>query len=301
MAEVWLGSRLIRACICAGIPLFCAATLLTHRAEGEVRVTMIDVGQGDGFYLKSPSGSHCMIDGGSTDVSSVGAYRIEPFLKSQGVGMLDYVFVSHGDEDHLSGIRELLLSQKFGIRIGKLILPDEQVLDGALLELANTAEQTGTEVGVIHAGEQWSDGEMYLKCLAPSREYDGESGNAASMVLELDYGNFEMLFTGDVEGEGEDALVQAKCLRDYDILKAAHHGSKNSTTKAFLEQTRPEITWISAGINNRYGHPHKETVERLENAGSITMKTQDFGAVTVYTDGKQMRMEMFCKIKDFPI
>ena len=63
-----------------------------------------------------------------------------------------------------------------------------------LLELANTAEQTGTEVGVIHAGEQWSDGEMYLKCLAPSREYDGESGNAASMVLELDYGNFEMLF-----------------------------------------------------------------------------------------------------------
>lgn len=301
MAEVWLGSRLIRACICAGIPLFCAATLLTHRVEGEVRVTMIDVGQGDGFYLKSPSGSHCMIDGGSTDVSSVGAYRIEPFLKSQGVGMLDYVFVSHGDEDHLSGIRELLLSQKFGIRIGKLILPDEQVLDGALLELANTAEQTGTEVGVIHAGEQWSDGEMYLKCLAPSREYDGESGNAASMVLELDYGNFEMLFTGDVEGEGEDALVQAKCLRDYDILKAAHHGSKNSTTKAFLEQTRPEITWISAGINNRYGHPHKETVERLENAGSITMKTQDFGAVTVYTDGKQMRMEMFCKIKDFPI
>ena len=64
MAEVWLGSRLIRACICAGIPLFCAATLLTHRVEGEVRVTMIDVGQGDGFYLKSPSGSHCMIDWG---------------------------------------------------------------------------------------------------------------------------------------------------------------------------------------------------------------------------------------------
>ena len=120
-------------------------------------------------------------------------------------------------------------------------------------------------------------------------------------ILDQDYGNFEMLFTGDVEGEGEDALVQAKCLRDYDILKAAHHGSKNSTTRAFLEQTRPEITWISAGINNRYGHPHKETVERLENAGSITMKTQDFGAVTVYTDGKQMRMEMFCKIKDFPI
>ena len=299
--ELRLWSRIIRIGTCVCMPLFCVTTILEHQNTGELQVTMIDVGQGDGLYLKSPSGSHCLIDGGSTDVLSVGAYRIEPFLKSQGVGTLDYVFVSHGDEDHLNGIRELLLSQKLGIRIEMLILPDECVLDASLLELAETAKQTGTKVGVIHAGEQWSDGEMCLKCLAPSREYDGESGNAASMVLELDYGNFEMLFTGDVEGMGEEELVQAKHLRQYDILKAAHHGSKNSTTEAFLEQTQPEIAWISAGIGNSYGHPHKETIERLENAGSTVMKTQDFGAVTVYTDGKQMRMEMFCKIEDFPI
>ncbi len=298
-ACIW--KRIIRSSLLLCMPFFGVMTMLGHQKRGEMQVTMLDVGQGDGLYLKSPSGKKMMIDGGSTDIRAVGEYRLESFLKNQGVGKLDYIFVSHGDEDHINGIRELLLDQTFGIAIDTLVLPDERVLDSALLELAQTAEKTGTKVTVFHAGEQWSDGNMTLKCLAPLKEYQGEAGNAASMVLELDYGNFEMLFTGDAEGLGEDALVSGGKLKNYDILKVAHHGSKNSTSNEFLEQTKPKEAWISSGINNRYGHPHNETIERLKNQNCIIRKTQDSGAVTVYTNGKQMRTEMFCKMEDFQI
>lgn len=291
----------IRTGILFGIVFFCMLTIWEHQSPGKLQVTMIDVGQGDGIYLKSPSGKRCLIDGGSTDVTAVGEYRIAPFLKNQGTRRLDYVFVSHGDEDHLNGIRELLLTQEYGIRVDTLVLPDEHVLDRTLKELARTAEENGTKVAVIHAGEWWTDNGMCLKCLAPTNEYAGESGNAASMVLELTYGDFEMLFTGDVEGEGEKMLVQEGILKQYDVLKVSHHGSKNSTSAAFLEQTNPKIAWISAGIDNRYGHPHKETIERLQRIESRIIKTQDCGAVTISINRAKIRMEMFCKIEDFPI
>lgn len=269
--------------ICAG----------SHGKQGELRVTMLDVGQGDGLYIRTPSGMHCFIDGGSTDISKVGTYRIEPFLKSQGVGRLDYVFVSHGDADHINGIQELLQNQLLGISIDTLVLPRENVLDDALEELARTAVRFGTKVAVIQEGQQVTDGEMSLVCLAPSQDYSGETGNASSMVLALEYQEFDMLFTGDVEGAGEEALAKSNLLRDCDILKVAHHGSKNSTIEQFLDKAQPEISLISAGRENRYGHPHQETLKRLESMGCQIYSTQECGAITLKTDGKRIEIERY--------
>ncbi len=281
----------------AGLAVFfCIICSAGHGRAGELRVTMLDVGQGDSLYVRTPSGCHCLIDGGSTDVSKVGVYRIEPFLKSQGVGRLHYVFISHGDADHINGIQEMLENQFLGISIDTLVLPPENVWDDALRELARTALKVGTRAAVIQEGQQVKDGEMLWTCLAPAQNYSGEIGNASSMVLSLEYGEFDMLFTGDVEGGGEEALTGSGLLKDYDVLKAAHHGSKNSSIEQFLEVTRPEITLISAGRDNRYGHPHAEAIKRLEALDSRIFSTQTCGAVTLRTDGKTIRIERFIGI-----
>ena len=100
-----------------------------------------------------------------------------------------------------------------------------------------------------------------------------------------------MLLTGDVEGQGEDALVESGRLRKYDVLKAAHHGSKNSSLEPFLESVKPSVTLISAGVDNRYGHPHEETLMRLDAAGSRVYSTQENGAVRIWTDGENMKIQ----------
>lgn len=283
-------ARAASACLAVGFCMICSAG---HGRTGELRVTMLDVGQGDSLYVRTPSGLHCLVDGGSTDVSKVGTYRMEPFLKSQGVGRLDYVFISHGDADHINGIQELLENQWMGISIDMLVLPAETVWDDALRELARTALRFRTRAAVIQEGQQVKDGELSLTCLAPVQDYSGEIGNASSMVLSLEYGEFDMLFTGDVEGGGEEALAKSGLLKDCDVLKAAHHGSKNSSIPQLLEIVQPEISLISAGRDNRYGHPHAETIERLKTLGSQIYSTQTCGAVTLRTDGKRIWIETF--------
>ncbi len=273
--------------------VFCVGCVWGHATPGELKITAIDMGQGEGLYIRSPAGKHYMIDGGSTSESQVGKYRMKPFLKSQGVGTLDYVFISHGDEDHISGVKELLTDQDMGIRIRTLVLPAKDVLDESLQKLAELAEQNGTRAVTMECGQRVSDGKITLTCLAPLKEYTGDIGNASSMVLELEYKAFEMLFTGDLEGEGEQQLLNKGNLRDYDVLKAGHHGSKNSTSEELLSVILPEITVISAGKENRYGHPHEETLTRLENIGSRVYCTKESGAVTIVTDGERVQMQKF--------
>ncbi|MDD3404100.1 MAG: DNA internalization-related competence protein ComEC/Rec2 [Hespellia sp.] len=270
--------------------------------QKNISVTMLDVGQGDGLVVKGNRGLVCMIDGGSSDVAEVGKYRIEPYLKSQGIGTVDYAFISHGDSDHYSGIEEMLKRQRIGVRIRYLVLPGPSVQDEKLKALAKEAAENGVKVVTIQEGESVCDDaghqdgtHMKLTCVAPAEDYAGEIGNASSMVLSLSYGEFHMLFTGDVEGVGETALTerlnQFQAAADgemnvkYEVLKVAHHGSKNSSTQEFLEAVKPRIALISAGRNNRYGHPHEETVKKLMDMGCRIKSTQDQGAVRIVTDG----------------
>lgn len=243
---------------------------------------MLDVGQGDCFLVKSPNGNAYLVDGGSSDVNQVGKYRIEPCLKSLGVGRLTSVFVSHGDLDHCNGIRELLQRQKFGIQIDCLVLPEQYKEDDTLMELAQIAKEQDIQVTIFREGMGVREGEVLWKSI----QGDG-NGNEGSMVLELRYKKFEMLFTGDVEGEGE-SNVTGRLRMTYDVLKVAHHGSKNGTTEQFLEKVSPRISLISAGEQNRYGHPHEETVMRLKNCGSVIYGTCGKGAVRLKTDGQRI-------------
>lgn len=258
--------------------------LLIQPYDGDLQIGMLDIGQGDCIYVEGPEGGNYLIDGGSTDIRAVGTYRIEPYLLSIGVGTLDYVLISHGDTDHLNGVEEMLARQQIGVKIDTLVLCEEQFWDEKLLALAQLAYENGTKVATIQAEDTITEGGMIITCLAPASDYNGEIGNASSMVLDISYGALDMLSTGDVEGEGEVALTEylEESEKVYDILKVAHHGSKNSTTDTFLEipaMQELSIALISAGVDSIYGHPHEETLLRLEALGCRIYQTSINGGV----------------------
>ena len=265
--------------------LILAIGVMAYRPTGQLDITMLDVGQGDGIYLRGPKGTTYFIDGGSSDESGLGKYCIEPFLESQGTGVLDYVFITHGDSDHYSGIEEMLARQDVGIQIRNLVLPSLYKQDRDLLELARVAQASGVDVLVINARECLKEGGFSITCLQPTMDDKELAGNAGSMVLEVKYGEFSMLCTGDVEGKGEEQLLQKVAGKEYDVLKVAHHGSKYSTSERFLKLCSPDIALISAGKDNRYGHPHEELLKRLENADCKIYNTQENGAIMLETDG----------------
>ena len=278
--------------------------------QGKFVAVVLDVGQGDGIFMRGPEGGTYLVDGGSSDVKKPGQYRIEPFIKSQGVGVLDYVLISHGDSDHIDGVEELIERQDIGVKIGTLVLPVQEVWDEALKGLAEKAKEYGIRVNVIEPGQSIMEGDMAVTCIQPENpgteaengEAEGrdvekgyEPGNVASMVLAVKFGKFDMMLTGDAEEEGEEQITKQleERYRDctWEILKVAHHGSKNSSSEEFLRQVKPVYAFISAGQKNRYGHPHQETIKRLTDAGSKIYSTQENGALIVEVeDGETMKV-----------
>lgn len=273
--------------LAAGVLATGMILVLTDLPEPEhIQVAVLDVGQGDSIFIKGPNGGTYLMDGGSSDVKSVGKYRMEPFLKSQGVGTLDYVIVSHGDADHMNGIEELLDRQDVGVRIRTLVLPEPNLWEEHLEALAQKAKQSGIRVVCIEQGEILEEGNLSLNCVCPGKHTTLEPGNEASLVFEVRYDAFDMLLTGDVEGKGEEALIEALDDREVTVLKVAHHGSKNATGERLLEKIKPKIAIISAGKNNRYGHPHQETLDRIHKYESRIYKTEEEGAVVMKSGRK---------------
>lgn len=278
--------------------IFCASLsfavfLMAYRPAGNLTVTMLDVGQGDSIFLRGPKGNTYLIDGGSSDVEELGKYRMEPFLKSQGVGTLDYVFVTHGDTDHYSGIEEMLKRQNVGVEIRRLVFPSNWKKDDALVELAQTAKKAGVSIVMIESRKCITEGKLQIECIQPSPSDHHLSGNAGSLVLSVAFGEFSMLCTGDVEAKGEDVLMRRLKGQQFTVLKVAHHGSKHSSSEAFLRTAQPEIAIISAGEDNSYGHPHQETLKRLKDIGCKIFETVRNGAITLQTDGNRLTIDCF--------
>ncbi|MDE7342370.1 MAG: DNA internalization-related competence protein ComEC/Rec2 [Lachnospiraceae bacterium] len=279
-----------------------ALLCITVRYRSGLQITFLDVGQGDCIYLADEKGAHYLIDGGSSSKSDVGTYQILPFLKEEGADALDAVFVTHMDIDHYNGL--LMLVEEMvqnGVMIENLILPDIGAgsRGEAYAELEALALQRGISVHYIHRGETLCRGSIKFTCLHPEKGAEQES-NEASVVLYLEYGAFSALFTGDLEGSGEEAVrQQLESLMPagggITVLKVAHHGSRNSTNEAFLETVSPKLALISAGKNNRYGHPHEELMTRLEQAGCHIYQTKESGAVTIRVTqgGKRVRVRAF--------
>lgn len=265
------------------------AGLSVHPLAG-LEMTFLDVGQGDSIFWQTGDGTSFLCDGGSSSVSQVGKYRILPFLKCRGIRKLDYLFLTHMDADHVNGACELL-KEDTGVTIGCLVLPDIQEQDETCQKILSYAEQKRIPAVKFHDGVEMCAKNWSLECLAPEKGMDGTDKNASSLVLLLEYGSFRALLTGDIEGEGEQRLIGSGELKPVSVLKAAHHGSKNSTPREFLDLTQPAASVISCGKDNSYGHPSPELLKRLEETDTVIYTTMEQGAVTVITDGEQFSVE----------
>lgn len=262
--------------------------LLARYPSHNLQITFLDVGQGDGICMELPDGRVYLMDGGSSDVSKIGNYRLVSFLKAKGIRKIDAVFLSHGDADHINGIAELLEEKQMSIDCICLPAGAEQE---EFVEIRDLARARNISVRTIQAGDFWENNGAKFWCLNPADVT--ESGNAASMVLYMEYENFSMLLTGDLEGEGEKSvadLLRTNAIADVSVLKVAHHGSKNSTKEEFLRQCSPTVAVISCGEHNTYGHPHKETLERLNDMGTAIYRTDCSGAVQITVSGSRMKV-----------
>lgn len=274
-------------CLFLSAVLLCA--ILFFPKKNHFYVSFLDVGQGDGICISDGAGKYIMIDGGSTSGSEVGKYIIGPFLKYRGIKKIDAWIVTHGDEDHCSGVLELLHD---GYEVDYLLLAEAMAQDASWYQLVDAAMENGTEVIYVSSGDALQLQNCEMECLYPSKDDSGDA-NALSQVWSLKKGDMSVLFTGDIGEEQEEMLLKRNQMEEYVILKTAHHGSKYSSCDAFLQKVSPDYAIISCGENNRYGHPHAETLDRLEKAGSHILQTQYEGQITLFEDREVWHIKSF--------
>ena len=238
-------------------------------------IYFLDVGQGDGILIRSPDGRNIVIDGGSTSQSKCGTYTLLPALRSQGMTEIDCWFVTHTDEDHISGLKELLLQGKLTqIKVRTVVFSAYVFQDAALAELEAVIRAAGITIVWMREGDVIGDDTFTLTCLHPTAEYRAKDKNAASLALAYHSDTFDMLFTGDMDA---DAVADMDIQQDYDCIKLPHHGSKYSYVEGVYAHA--DYGLISCGYNNRYGHPHTEVLQGLAQEGSKVLRTDEMGAV----------------------
>ena len=261
-------------------------------------ICFLDVGQGASIYIKSETGNDYLIDGGSSDEKNIGEYKLESFLEARQVDSLEYVFVTHCDSDHTSGIIELI--ERGNIVIGKLVLPDieKEARDDKYLKMVNLAEERDIEVVYMKAGDKLKDGRLMLTCLNPCLNVEGKGDNGGrgasgdinenSLVFVAEYKDVVCIFTGDIGKDTECEIVPS--LKQFNlkekkvIYDVAHHGSGNSNSQEMIDCIKPDISIVSCGRDNSYGHPATEVIGRLEDVDSRIYYTYESGQIEIYED-----------------
>jgi competence protein ComEC len=208
---------------------------------------------------------------------------------------LDYVFVTHSDSDHYSGILELLEEER--LPIGNLVLPAISNPDEAYQTLVALAVEKGCQVYYMKQGDTMELGDVTFRCWNPKPQAYTEK-NESSIVLHMNYGSFDALLTGDMDATVEEQLMQEADWEKWnpetwEFLKVAHHGSATASSEAFLQTIHPVIAGISVGQANRYGHPAEEVMERLNRYAGKIYLTKDHGAVTIETNGSIYEVQIY--------
>jgi competence protein ComEC len=287
------------------LPLTCTqllllAVLILHpfssgRASGTLRVDFLDVGQGDSALVTMPDGTTLLVDAGGNTMDStrrIGETVVSEYLWWRGLSEIDYVLATHADADHIDGLNDVL--KNFTVR-GALIAR-RPVDDPEFAKFSQTLVRTNTHSETIVAGDVIYFGDVAVSVLWPPANGE-KSTNNDSIVLRIQYGERSILLTGDIEQAAERSLLSSQQQLHSDVIKVPHHGSKTSSTEAFVAATNPQLAIISVGRTSRFGHPHKEVVERWQSNGATVLTTGQSGAITITTDGHNLSLKEFLATK----
>ncbi len=264
-----------------------------------LRVSFIDVGQGDAALVEFPGGRTMLIDAGMrSEEYDAGEHIVVPFLKRRGIRVLDWVVASHPHADHIGGM--LHVFEKLEVK--EVIESGQPARDSVFIRYRYAIEQEGAVVRHARAFDSaLTINGVRLYFLYPTHNavtqdtfFTSLNLNNTSVVVKLSYGETSWLFTGDLEQEGEaDVVSLFGPFLKADVLKVGHHGSKTSSTDQFLQHVRPKYAVISAGRNNKFNHPSESVVQRLQEIDAEVLRTDEEGAIVFESDGKEIERVMW--------
>jgi len=234
--------------------------IVSYIPHNKAKVTFLNVGHGDCAVIRLSDNKTIVVD---TGTESMCDFEVIPYLERQNVHKIDYLFLSHSDSDHAGGVKILTETMKV-----------ENVVTGKAykLEVGNLKHQTVRKGDIINV-----ENARFEILHAPKT---AENDNDSSVVMRMDFGESSFLFTGDISNNVESLIEKA----DADVLKVAHHGADNSSSKEFLSRVTPKISVLSLQKNNRFGHPDAETLKRLENASEWVLRTDEDKTITIMCD-----------------
>ena len=236
--------------------------------QQKLKIHFLDVGQGDSCFIITPNHKTILIDGGGSTSSSfdVGKDTVIPYLLDKGYTKINYVFISHFDQDHVGGILPVLEE----LHIGQIFISPQVEKSENYETFLELVKQKDLKVQEVKAGDKIIIEDITFQILWPiEKPMEENMLNNNAMVMKLQYKSFSMLFTGDIE-----EIAEKKILNLYKdnadklnttVLKVAHHGSKSSSTEEFLKVVNSKVAIIGVGENNMFGHPNNEVLERLQS------------------------------------
>ena len=253
----------------------------TTPASGDgLAVHFIDVGQADCALLEC-GGEYMLIDGGNREDGQL----VVSYLEQQGVEELSAVVCTHAHEDHVGGLPSVLAVYP----THAVYAPTRTYASKVFDDFVYYADQQRLEITIPSPGDGWTLGETSVTVLGPVQSYADQ--NDTSIVLKVEYGGTSFLFTGDMETDAENDMLDywgSRISWKTDVLKVGHHGSDTSTGYRFLNEVDPDYAVISVGKGNSYGHPHEEPLSRLNQAGVTILRTDELGTIVARTDGKEI-------------
>ncbi|WP_373845009.1 ComEC/Rec2 family competence protein [Clostridium sp.] len=247
--------------------------------SSEFVVHYIDIGQGDSELIQI-NNKNLLIDAGPTKNTN----KLLSYLNSINIKKLDYVIATHPDEDHIGGMSTIIDTYP----IGKFYAPKKTVTTRTFENMITELKSKNMKINVPTAGMHLDLGEnTKAEIIAPNNN-NYEDTNNYSIVLKISYGNTKFLFTGDAEKLSEKEILDKNYDISSNVLKVGHHGSSNSTSDEFLDKISPEIAIISCGENNKYGHPHKETLRKLKKRNIRIYRTDIDGTIILTSNGRDI-------------
>lgn len=246
-----------------------------------LKVHFIDVGQAEATLITVGSQS-MLIDAGKNSDEEL----VVDYITSQGIEKLDYVIGTHPHEDHIGGLDAVIDS----FDIGKIIMPKQIATTRTFEDVLTSIQNKEMKVTTPKVGDTYDLGQGKWTILSPSGENYSETNNS-SIVIRLVHGNNSFLFTGDAEVSIEKEILNLGVNIESDLLKVGHHGSTTSTSVKFLDAISPEYAVILVGVDNYYGHPHREIINLLESKNIEILRTDELGTIIFNSDGETLSYE----------
>lgn len=252
--------------------------------DGELEVHFIDVENADCIFVRQGDKT-MLIDAGER----VNVERIYEYLDDYGVEKLDVVIATHPHADHIGGMQKIIETYSIDLFLMSYMTEENTPTTATYLNMLESLYEYDVPVEEAVAGAEYSFGEATIQILAPLE--DADEANNASIVARLVFGDTAFLFTGDAETKVEKQLLESGYDLSADVLKVGHHGSKSSTSMQFLRSVDPEIAVITCGLDNSYGHPHQEVMNRLGELAVETYRADECGNILIVSDGSNLSVE----------